>query len=52
MKRLRNETMEPVSAPGDRRGQMDGTVNQQACEVTQLHQIIARIARLLEAHGV
>jgi len=44
--------MVPVSAPGDWRSRMNGTVTQQACEVTQLHQTITKIAIMLEAHAV
>jgi hypothetical protein len=49
-KRLRNETSEPISAPGDWRSAMERTVRQQAREVTKLHQTIDRMARMLEAH--
>jgi len=49
--RLRNETSEPESAPGDWRSRMEQTVRQQAREVTQLPQTINRMARLLEAHA-
>jgi len=49
--RLRNETSEPVSAPGHWRSRMEWTVRQQARKVTQLHQTIDRMARMLEAHA-
>ena len=49
-KRLRNDTSQPVSAPGDCRSGMERTVSKQASEVTQLHQTIDRMARILEAH--
>jgi len=49
--RLWNDTSEPVSAPGDCRSRMERTVRQQACEATQLHQTIDRMARMLEAQA-
>lgn len=49
-KRLRNESAEPVSALGDLRSRMEHPVRQQGCEVTQLHQTIDRMTRMLEAH--
>jgi len=49
-KRLQYETSEPVSTLGDWRSQMEQTVRQQVREVTQLHQMIDRMARMLEAH--
>jgi len=48
-KRLRNETSEPVGAPGDWRSRMECTMRQQEHEVTQLHQTIDRMARMLAA---
>jgi hypothetical protein len=50
-KTLRNETLEPLSALGDWRSQIDQTVRQHVCEVTQLHQMIDRMARMLEEHA-
>lgn len=47
--RLRNETSEPVRALGDWRSRMERTVRQQEHEVTQLHQTIDRMARMLVA---
>ena len=49
-KRLRNESAEPVSAPGDWRSWMERTVRQQARDLTQLHQTIDSMMRMLEAH--
>jgi hypothetical protein len=49
---LRNETLEPVSVESDWRSRIEQTVRQQALEVTQLHQTIDRMARMLEAHTV
>jgi len=51
-KTLKNKTSETVSTLGDCRSRMVGTVRQQACEVTQLHQSIDRIARMLDVHVV
>lgn len=48
---LRNENSEPVSSPGDWKSRMEGTVRLQAHEVTQLHQTIDRMARVLEARA-
>jgi hypothetical protein len=49
-KRLMNETSEPVSILLDRRSRIERTARQQARDVSQLHQIIDRMARMLEAH--
>jgi len=49
-KRLRKEISAPVSAPGDWRSQMEGTVGPQVRKVTHLYQTIRRMARMLEAH--
>jgi len=50
-KGLRSESLESASAPGDWRSPMERTMRQQACEVTQLHLPIVRMARKLEAHA-
>jgi len=50
-KRLRKENSEPASALGDWKRRMERAVRHQPCEVTQLHQPIDRMARMLEAHA-
>lgn len=46
-KRLRSETSESASALGDRGSQMQRTITQQVCKVTQLHHTVTRMARML-----
>jgi hypothetical protein len=49
---LRNENSEPVSIPEDGTRQIQRTVRQQVCDVTELHQTLNWIDRMLEAHAV
>jgi len=48
-KRLRSEILESSSAPGDWRSQKERMMRQQAREMAQLHQMVDKTAKLLEA---
>jgi len=48
--RQRNDTLEPVGGPGVWMRRRERTVREQECEVTQLHETIDRMARMLQAH--
>jgi hypothetical protein len=51
-KRLRSEILMSSSAPGDRRSRLETTMMQLAREIAQLHQMVNKIATLLEGHAV